>query len=189
MRRWRRTNVRFKIHTGKNACATSMKQFVSIWLVLALGATTGVRGQSDSPITREGRYWVRTINGAALCSIQRCRLDTIGNVVLQGDNSNQAAYKLKARRQARNARRAAFLLRQFEVKTRIQGDWMRLTVMPPKNIAEAPELSMTVPRTLLRMWIETRAGNVQASDLSGELEARSAGGRVHRAGVQGTGRL
>src|SRR5260370_33761134 len=140
MRRWRRTDVRFKIHTGKNACATSMKQFVSISLVLALGATPGVHGQSDSPITREGRYWVRTINGVATgVPMQRCRLDTIANGGLQGDNSNQTAYKLKARVQGRNAREAAFLLRQFEVKTRIQGDWMRLTVMPPKNIAEAPE--------------------------------------------------
>ena len=163
-----------------------MKQFVFISLVLALGATPGVLAQNDSPITREGRYWVRTINGVATgLPMQRCRLDTIGNVVLQGDNSNQAAYKLKVRVQARNAREAAFLLRQFEVKTRIQGDWMRLTVMPPKNIAEAPELSMTVPRTLLRMWIETRAGNVQASDLDGELEARSAGGQINVEGIKG----
>src|SRR5216684_7749431 len=163
-----------------------MKQFVSISLVLALGVTPGVRARLHSPITREGRYWVRTINGvAAGLPIQRCRLDTIGNVVLQGDNSNQATYKLKVRVQARNAREAAFLLRQFEVKTRLQGDWMRLTVIPPKNIAEAPELSMTVPRGLLRMWIETRAGNVQASDLDGELDARSAGGQIAVESIKG----
>src|SRR5258708_32152469 len=113
MRRWRRTDVRFKVNTGKNACATSMKQFVSISLVLALGATPGVHGQSDSPITREGRYWVRTINGAALCSIQLCRLDTICNVVLQGDNSNQSAYKLDVRGPARSAREAACQQRQI----------------------------------------------------------------------------
>src|SRR5260370_2235750 len=61
--------------------------------------------------------------------------------------------------------------------------------MPPKNIAEAPELSMTVPRTLLRMWIETRAGNVQASDLDGELEARSAGGQITVEGIKGRAQL
>src|SRR5229473_1870088 len=161
MRRWRRTNVRFRrildnterdqgVARGRGRPPyfwrfkiveekyQSMKQFVSISLVLALGATPGVRAQNDSPITREGRYWVRTITGVATgLPMLRCRLDTIGNVVLQGDTSNQAAYKLKVRVQARNAREAAILLRQFEVKTRIQGDWMRLTVIPPKNLAEA----------------------------------------------------
>jgi DUF4097 and DUF4098 domain-containing protein YvlB len=167
-----------------------MKQFFSISLALALGATPGVRAQDDSPITREGRYWVRTINGvASSVPMQRFRLDTIGNVALQGDNSNRAAYKLKVRVQARNAREAGVLLRQFEVKTRTQGDWVRLTVMPPKNISEAPELSMSVPRALLRMWIETRAGNVQASDLDGELEARSAGGQINVEGIKGRAQL
>jgi len=167
-----------------------MKQFFSISLVFALGAAPVVRAQDDSPITREGRYWVRTISGvASSVPMQRFRLDTTGNVVLQGDNSNRAAYKLRVRVQARNSREAAMLLRQFEVKTRTQGDWVRLTVMPPKNIAEAPELTMSVPRALLRMWIETRAGNVQASDLDGELEARSAGGQINVEGIKGRAQL
>jgi DUF4097 and DUF4098 domain-containing protein YvlB len=168
-----------------------MKQFVSISLAFVLGAAPTMRAQSEQPVTREGRYWVRTINGVAnAVPMQRFRLDTIGNVVLQGgDSGNQVTYKLKLRVQARNAHEAATLLRAFEVKTRTQGEWLRMAIMPPKNFSEAPELTMLVPRGLERMWIETRAGNVQASDLDGELEARSAGGQINVEGIKGRAQL
>jgi DUF4097 and DUF4098 domain-containing protein YvlB len=167
-----------------------MNQFFPISLLFAVGVAPALHAQSNSPITREGRYWVRTINGVATgMPMHRFRLDTIGNVALQGDNSDRATYKLKVRVQARNAREAAVLLRQFDVKMRTQGEWVRLAVTPPKNIADAPELSISVPRGLDRMWIETRAGNVRASGLDGELEARSAGGQIDVEGIKGRAQL
>ena len=90
----------------------------------------------------------------------------------------KSAYKLKLRVQARDAREAEALLHEFEVRSRSQNGWLRLTVTPPANISEGPELSVTVPRSLQQVWIETRGGNVQALDLDGELTARSAAGRM-----------
>src|SRR5271168_2485131 len=166
-----------------------MKQFVSISIAFVAAASSGglaqVSHSSLAEITREGRYWVQTINGAATATpLDRVRLDTVGNVVLQGDNGEKVTYKLKLRVRARDAREAEALLREFDVKYRTQNGWLRLTVTPPANISEGPELTVNVPRSLQQVWIETRGGNVQASDLDGELQARSAAGviRVQSAG-------
>jgi hypothetical protein len=163
-----------------------MKRFAIIFVALAVGAATGVVAQNESPIKHEGRYWVRSFTGeVAVSTSERFRLDTVGNVVLRGGAGDGATYTIKVRVQARDAREAEALFRQFELKNRTQGEWVYLSVAPPKRSSEAPEVSLSVPRGLRQVWIETRGGNVQASELDGELEARSAGGRIAVDAVRG----
>jgi|HubBroStandDraft_1064217.scaffolds.fasta_scaffold51418_2 hypothetical protein len=156
-----------------------MRQLVLISIVVA-GATPGVFAQNPPSLTREGRYWVRTIEGASSVSLPavRLRLDTVGNVVLRGEAGDSATYTLKARVQARNIHEAEALLGPLGLKSRNEGEWTYLTVSPPRNALEAPELSLSVPRRLRQVRIETRGGSVQARDLDGELEAHSAGGKI-----------
>src|SRR5271168_555276 len=147
-----------------------MKQFVSISIAFVAAASPGSQAQvshsSLAEITREGRYWVQTINGIATATpLERVRLDTVGNVVLQGGNGDKVTYKLKLRVRARDAQQAEALLREFGVKSMRQNGWLRLVVTPPADISEGPELSVSVPRSLQQVWIETRGGNVQAMDL------------------------
>jgi DUF4097 and DUF4098 domain-containing protein YvlB len=163
-----------------------MKQFVSISLAFGLSVTPLAVAQSESPITHEGRYWVRTFTGSISGpAMERFRLDTVGSVLLRGDTQDRAVYKLKARVRARDARDAEDLLGQFEVKSRTQGQWAYLIVAPSRRISEGPELSLTVPRGLRQILVETRGGDVQASNLDGEIEARSAGGQINVDGIKG----
>jgi hypothetical protein len=157
-----------------------MKQLVLISFVIASGAPPGGYAQNAAPLTREGQYWVRTITGVVPVSpaAERFRLDTVGNVVLRGEAGDSATYTLKARVQARDAREAEALLRPLELRSRTEGEWMYFAVSPPRNTSEAPELSLSVPRRLRQVRIETRGGSVRARDLDGDLEARSAGGRI-----------
>jgi hypothetical protein len=117
--------------------------------------------------------------------MERFRVDTVGSVVLRGDAQDHAIYKLKARVRAADAHTAELLLRQFDIKTRTQGPWAYLSVTPSRRIAEAPELAVTVPRALRQILVETRGGDVQASNLDGEMEARSAGGQINVDGIKG----
>jgi len=163
-----------------------MKQLVSISLAFGLSVTPLAVAQSESPITREGRYWVRSFRGSiSTPAMARFRLDTVGGVVLRGESTDHVTFTLKARVRAGNARDAEALLRQFDVKTRTQGPWVYLTVSPSRRISEAPELSVAVPRGLRQILVETRGGDVQASNLDGEIEARSAGGQIIVDGVKG----
>jgi DUF4097 and DUF4098 domain-containing protein YvlB len=160
-----------------------MKQFVFIstafFAAVSPGAVAQMTHTALAQITREGRYFVQTITGVATgAPLDRFRLDTVGNVSLVGDHGTKVTYKLKLKVTARDAREAQALLSEFDVKSRSQNGWLRLTVTPPANISEGPELSVSVPRSLQQVWIETRGGNVQAMDLDGELQARSAAGRM-----------
>src|ERR1700722_10254900 len=149
----------------KDFYSSTKKQFVFISIVCAAAATPSALAQ----LTREGRYWVETVNGVVTSApFDRFRLDTVGNVVLQGGNGEKVTYKLKLRVRAVDAREAQSLLHEFDVRSRSQNGWLRLTITPPANISELPELSISVPRSLLQAWIETRGGNVQATDLDGE---------------------
>src|SRR5690242_8876005 len=104
-----------------------MKQLISILSVFAASVTPSAVAQSDSPIIREGRYWVRTFSGSiASAGVDRLRVDTIGSVALWGEAADRAVYTLKAKVQARNAREAEALLRQFEVKIRQEGQTSHL---------------------------------------------------------------
>lgn len=160
-----------------------MKQLAVISLVL-VGASPAVLAQavpaqSEPPITREGRFWVRSISGSVgLGSAERFRLDTVGNVVLRGDAGSSINYTLKLRAEARDAREAAALFRQVELHSSKQAGSAFLIMNPPRKILEAPELTLAVPRNLREVRVETRGGNVQASDLDGQLEAHSLGGRI-----------
>ena len=124
-----------------------MKKFVSISFVVIL---TSPLAQPQSPITREGPYWVRTISGVATgMPMDSFRLDTVGNVVLQGDSgSNKVSFKLRSRVKAPDAREAEALLRQYEAKVKTQSGWMYFNVTLPRNVEESPELTMFVPRSL-----------------------------------------
>src|SRR5690349_3446446 len=101
-----------------------MQQFVSISLMFGLCVTPLALAQSEAPVIREGRYWVRTYTGSISSpGMERLRLDTVGSVVLRGESTDRVVYTLKARVRARDARDAEALLRQFDVKTRTHGQW------------------------------------------------------------------
>jgi len=167
-----------------------MKQFFSITLVFALCAAPVADAQDESHVTREGKYWVRTITGTVVSApVDHFRLNTIGNVIVKGDASGKIAYTLKVRVKARDAKDAENLLRHFEYRSKIQGEWQYLTLLPPRGSSEPPELSMSVPRSLRQVWVDTRAGSLHVSELDGDLQARSGGGQIGVETIKGAAEL
>jgi hypothetical protein len=150
-----------------------MKQLLSLLLVGA--AVAGA--QTGSAITRDGGYWVRTVQGAVDAG-DRLRVETTGNVSLRGAAAERTTYALTLRVKAGDAREAEALLDRFNVKTGTEGGWAYLKVTPPRTASAALELSVTGSRALRQVFAETRGGDVEASDWDGEFEARSAGGRI-----------
>lgn len=135
--------------------------------------------QGESSITREGRYWVETLNGSVPVSAAgRLRVITEGNVVLKGEPGGKLVYSIKARVKARNQQEAQSLLHSFETKTKYVGDLVYFTLLSPRTISDGPEVSLKVPRGLRQTWIENRGGSVRASDLDGDVRAESAGGQI-----------
>jgi hypothetical protein len=166
-----------------------MKQFVSISFVVAASVVVAA-AQNVSAVRQEGGYWVRTIQGMiGNSSLQRLRVETTGNVALRGAATEQITYTLKLRVKAGDASEAEGLLDRFRVKTGTEGGWTYLKVTPPRLVSEGSELTVSGPRTLPTVWVQTRGGNVQASDFDGEMEVRSGGGPITVDGVGGRAEL
>jgi hypothetical protein len=163
-----------------------MKQLVSLLFLTACAAAA----QSESAITREGGYWVRTIQGAVdAAGLDKLRVETTGSVSLQGTASEQIAYSLKVRVRAGDEREAEALMQRVNVKTGTEGGWAYLRVTPPRLVSSGLELTVTGSRALRQVWAGTRGGNVQASDWDGDLEARSGGGRITVDRIRGRSEL
>lgn len=167
-----------------------MKQLL-LTTALGLGAWGLASAQTESAITREGAYWVRTIQGSMdTAAGGRLRVATTGNVVLHGGAGEQASYKLTARVKAFNEREAEALLGTIFVKTGIEGGvWTYLRVSPPRTGSSGVELTVTGPRALREVWAQTRGGNVQASDWDGDFEAQSGGGQIAVDRIRGRSEL
>ena len=162
-----------------------MKQFVAISLMTALAGMIAA-GDNPASVARDGKYWVYTISGPMPVSAgQRFRLETTGSVVLRGETGKSASYTLKLRIQARDQREAEQLFHQLVLRSGNQNGWAYLMVTPPRRITDLPELTITVPRGLAETRIETRGGNLQATNLDGDVEAHAMGGRIAVDGIHG----
>ncbi len=162
-----------------------MRQFVFISMLAMAGAVL-LAAQNETAPVREGGYWTRTVQGAINASgMDRLRVETTGNLHVRGTGDSQASYTMKLRVKAADAREAAVLLRGFIVKTGTEGGWTYLKVTPPRQVSAGLELTVTGPRTLKDVWVETHGGDVDASGFDGGLEARSGGGRIAVDDVRG----
>jgi hypothetical protein len=166
-----------------------MRQLASI-SILALTGAALLAAQNEPAPVREHGYWTRTVQGPInLSGLERLRVETTGDVQVRGGRDPQASYTLKLRVKAGDAREAEALLERFNVKTGTEGGWTYLKVTPPHQVSEGSELTVTGPRTLRDVWVETHGGNVRASDFDGGLEARSGGGEISVDGIRGQGEL
>jgi DUF4097 and DUF4098 domain-containing protein YvlB len=180
-----------------------MKRFLST-IVLGIGGWGLACAQTESPVTRDGAYWTRTVQGPVDAAGGRLRVETTGNVTLKGVSGDQAGYTLTVRVKAADQREAQELLDRVNVKTGTEGGWAYLRVTPPRLVASSDgwphlrvvpsrmvspgmELTVTGPRALRQVRAETRGGNVQASDWDGDFEAQSAGGQISADRIRGRG--
>jgi hypothetical protein len=158
--------------------------------VLGLACGGMATSQTQSALVREDGYWTRTLQGPIdVVGTEGLRVVTTGNVALRGNGDLQARYELKLRVRAGDAREAEMLLQRVNVKTGTEGGWAYLKVTPPRLVSAGLELTVTGPRALRDVWVETHGGNVQGSDWDGGFEARSAGGRIAVDGIRGNSEL
>jgi len=149
---------------------------------LCLGSALVVAGfaQTESAITREGRYWVQTLSGSApLQGTELLRVSTRGAVALQGEDRADIAYSLKKRVRASTQESAREALSRCAVKTSRQGGWTALVVSFPNHQQElSADLRLSVPRKLRDAEVESEGGALEVRDLDGALKADTGGGGV-----------
>ena len=166
-----------------------MRQFFTL-SIFALASAALLAAQSETDPVREHGYWTRTIQGQLNTSgMERIRVETTGDVQVRGTADQQASYTVKLRVKASDAREADALLKEFTVKTGNEGGRTYIKATPPRQVSGGMDLTVSAPRTLQDVWVETHGGNVHASDFDGGLDARSGGGEIAADGIRGHAEL
>lgn len=159
-------------------------------VALAYGLGPAGSAQSDTHIVREGQYWVRTISGVINPSAATSlRVETVGAVAMRGDSSDRITYAFRARVKAGDQSAAEAMLRHFQVRSGIEAGSAYLVVQGGAAMSDESELSLSAPRALRQVTVSTRSGNVQASGLNGELDARTRGGHITVDEIQGSANI
>lgn len=155
------------------------------WAAPALLAAAGY-GQTESALSREGRYWVQTVTGTVrMEGTARLRVSNRGALGLQGEERADIAYSLKKRARVSNESMARQALSRVSLKTGQQGGWTTVAASFPAHNDLSADLTLRVPRKLLEVELDSEGGSVEAFDLAGTLKAETGGGRIHIDRVQG----
>lgn len=131
----------------------------------------------ESPVTRQGGFWIQTETGMERIGARsKLRVTSIGAVSVKGWSQDQVSYSLIKRVKARNEAEARRLLNGFRLKTSKHGDFTFLEVQSSFGSAD---LQMSAPRSLNEVVIGASGGAIDALDLDGLFRADTGAGRLN----------
>ena len=169
-------------------------QFVGLLGVLAILAPLALA--QETHVSREGSTWGQVLTGA-LAGVKnlRVKLD-MGSVVVRGTQQAGIDYTLHMRSQASSEEDARHQFEAYKVSAYVKGDtaWVvgewqgvhRIKVGPARMTIDtgsqrkfSGEFMINVPREITLVKVETEGGNIDASGVTGRVEAESGGGNMH----------
>jgi DUF4097 and DUF4098 domain-containing protein YvlB len=155
-------------------------QIVGLAQVLALLASFTLA--QETHINREGGAWGQEITGSlAAVKILRVKVD-MGSVVVHGGQQQGISYVVHTKYGTSSEQDARRQFEQYKVSAWVKGDTAWIVGdwqggRQPRHFSG--EFSVMVPREMALVKLETEGGNVEATGLSGRVEAQSGGGSLH----------
>lgn len=146
---------------------------------LLLLSVAGSLGAWQESLRRDGGFWVQTVTGTeSVAAAGKLKVSTRGRVSVSGVADDQLRYTFIKKVKAKSESEARRLLGQFVVKSFRQGELSTIGVAHASGGAATAELQVSAPRTLRDVLIETFGGPVDATNLSGSVQAHTGGGRI-----------
>jgi Putative adhesin len=134
-------------------------------------------------LRREGGIWIQTEQGTlSVDPTGKIRIKAAGNLRVRGVSGSQFAYKLTRSLRAPRDADARAVLERFPVTSLHQG---REALFQVAYGPFATNLEVTVPKGLESCVIETLGGDIDVSDINGDLVAQASGGKINVGRVGG----
>jgi DUF4097 and DUF4098 domain-containing protein YvlB len=154
-------------------------QIVGPALVLALLAS--LAAAQETHISREGGAWAQEITGSlAAVKNLRVKVDT-GSVVLRGGQAQGINYVAHIRFGTSSEQEARREFEEYKVTAYVKGDTAWIVGdwqgrRQPRHCNS--EFSVTVPREMTLVKLETSGGSVDATGVTGHVDADTGGGSI-----------
>ncbi len=159
-------------------------QIVGLAPVLALLASMSFVTQSpaqETHITREGGSWAQEMTGS-LAGVKNLRVKVdMGSVIVRGGQQQGINYVIHTRFGNSSEQDARREFEQYKIAAYVKGDtaWIVGDWQGSRHPRRcSSEFSVMVPREMALLKLETDGGNVEASGVSGKVEAQSGGGTL-----------
>ncbi len=152
---------------------------VGLASLLALLAPLAVA--QEAHVSREGGVWSQEINGS-LAAVKNLRVKVdMGSVVVRGGQQQGINYVVHTHFGNSSEQDARRQFEQYKVTAYVKGDTAWIVGdwqggRRPRHFSG--DFSVTVPREMALVKLETAGGNVDASGLAGRVEAESGGGSM-----------
>jgi DUF4097 and DUF4098 domain-containing protein YvlB len=155
-------------------------QVVGLGSVLALLAPLAVA--QESHISREGGAWGQEIIGS-LAAVKNLRVKVeMGSVVVRGGQHQGINYVIHTRFGTSSEQDARREFENYKITAYVKGDtaWIVGDWQGSKHPRHcSSEFAVMVPREMALVKLETDGGNVEATGVTGKVEAQSGGGSMH----------
>lgn len=154
-------------------------QFVGLACLLALLAPLALA--QETHVSREGNSWGEVITGS-LSPVKnlRVKLD-MGSIVLRGGNQQGINYSAHARSFTSSEQEARRQFENYKISAYVRGDtaWIVGDWEGGRPRRFSGEFTIEVPRDMGWVKVETEGGSVDATGVSGKVDAESGGGSIH----------
>ncbi len=135
----------------------------------------------ETHVTREGGAWGQEITGS-LAAVKNLRIKVdMGSVVVRGGQQQGINYVVHTRFGNSNEQDARRQFEQYKITAYVKGDTAWIVGdwqggRRPRH--SSSEFSVMVPREMALVKLETEGGDVDATGLTGRVEAESGGGSL-----------
>lgn len=160
-------------------------QAVGLAGVLALLAPLSLLSQGqaqETRVSREAGSWAQEVTGS-LAAVKNLRVKVdMGSVVVRGGQQQGINYVFHTRFGSSSEQEARHQFERYKVTAYVKGDTAWIVGdwqggRHPRHFSG--EFSVMVPRDMALLKLETEGGNVDASGVSGHVEAQTGGGSMH----------
>jgi hypothetical protein len=156
-----------------------MRNITKIGLLAALLATLCAAQQSS--VQKEGGNWINVVNGS-LSGVRNLHIKVeVGAVRVQGGSSQGISYVIRNRSYEGSEDRARKQFESYKISSYVKGDtaWIVGEWEAGRPHKFSSEVTVSVPRDIELVKIETEGGEIVTTGISGRLEAQSGGGTIH----------
>ncbi len=153
-----------------------------VGLATALALPVSLAWAQETHVTREGGAWGEQITGS-LAAVKNLRVKVdMGSVIVRGGQQQGISYIVHTNFKTSSEQNARRQFEQYKVTAYVKGDtaWIVGDWQGGKQPRHfSGEVSINVPREMALLKLETDGGNVDATGITGRVEAESGGGGMH----------
>ncbi|HJT71448.1 MAG TPA: hypothetical protein VJ731_14710 [Terriglobales bacterium] len=163
-----------------------MRKTLSKFGLLVLLATTCFAQQGS--VQKEGNYWTSLVNGS-LSSVRNLHIKVdVGTVRVQGGSSQGITYAIRNKSYEGSEDRARHQFDSYKISSYVRGDtaWIVGEWEGGHPHKFSSDVSVSVPRDIDLVKIETEGGEIVTTGIAGRLEAESGGGSIHLDDIGGS---